>query len=123
MDCAANGAWYKDEGWDGHPDRGGDIVLIAASGMALFDSWTACRNVRVEHSSDGARILTLMELARRYREEQAQIVQLRREAKRTQYVETMYGLDLALDRRTSPMVTKPVPWGRFEEVLRGMGLE
>jgi hypothetical protein len=35
----------------------------------------------------------------------------------------MYVLDLALDRRTSPIPTKPVPWGRFEEVLKGMGLE
>ena len=99
------------------------IVLIAASDLVLFDSWTACRNVRVEHSSDGARVLTLMEMARRYREEQEHIAQLRDEGKRTQYVETMYVLDLALDRRTSPTVTKPVPWGRFEEVLKGMGLE
>jgi hypothetical protein len=64
-----------------------------------------------------------MELARRYQDEQAHIAQLRREGKRTQYVETMYVLDLALDRRTSPIVTKPVPWGRFEDVLKGMGLE
>jgi hypothetical protein len=99
------------------------IILIAESELALFESWTACRNTRVEHSSDGARVLTLMELARRYREERAHIVELRQEGKRTQHVETMYVLDLALDRRTSPIVTKPVPWGRFEEVLRGMGLE
>jgi hypothetical protein len=99
------------------------IVLIAASHLALFDSWPACRGVRVEHGSDGARVLTLMELARRYREEQAHISRLRQEGKRTQFVETMYVLDLALDRRTSPIPTKPVPWGRFEQVLKGMGLE
>jgi hypothetical protein len=99
------------------------IVLIAASDLTLFDSWPACRDIRVEHGSEGARVLTLMELARRYREERARIAQLRQEGKRTQYVETMYVLDLALDRRTSPIPTKPVPWGRFEEVLEGMGLE
>jgi hypothetical protein len=99
------------------------IVLIAATDLALFDSWTACRNIRVEHSSEGSRVLTLFELARRYREEQAEIARLRREGKPTQFVETMYVLDLALDRRTSPIATKPVPWGRFEEVLRAMGLE
>jgi hypothetical protein len=32
-------------------------------------------------------------------------------------------LDLALARCTYPVATKPVPWGRFEEVLKGMGLE
>jgi hypothetical protein len=99
------------------------IVLIAASDLALFSSWPMCRNIQVEHSSEGARILTLMELARRYDAEQAQIAQLRQEGKRTQYVETMYLLDLALDRRTSAIATKPVPWGRFEDVLKGMGLE
>jgi hypothetical protein len=99
------------------------IVLIAASDLALFESWPACRNLEVEHGSEGARVLTLMELARRYRQEQAKIAQLRKEGKRTLYVETMYVLDLALDRRTSPIPTKPVPWGRFEDVLKGMGLE
>jgi hypothetical protein len=64
-----------------------------------------------------------MELARRHREEQEHLARLRREGKRTQYAETMYVLDLALDRRSSPIPTKPVPWGRFEEVLKGMSLE
>jgi hypothetical protein len=99
------------------------IVLITVSDLALFDSWPACRNIRVEHGGEGARILTLMELARRYREEQAHLAELRREGKRTQYVETMYVLDLALDHRTAAIPTKPVPWGRFEGVLKGLGLE
>jgi hypothetical protein len=99
------------------------LVLIAADDLALFDAWPACRSIRVEHRSDGARNLTLMELARRFREEQVRIAQLRREGRRTRYVETMYLLDLALDRRTSPVLTKPVAWGRFEEVLKGLGLE
>src|SRR5262249_37497837 len=99
------------------------ILLVAARDLVLFDSWPACKGIRVEHGSDGARILTLIELARRYREEQALIERLRREWKRTLYVETMYLLDLALDRRTSPVPTRPVAWGRFEEVLKGMGLE
>jgi hypothetical protein len=99
------------------------IVLIAARDLVLFDSWPACKGIQVEHSGDGARVLTLMELARRYREEQARIVQLRREGKRSLYVETMYLLDLALDRRTGPIPTRPVPWERFEEVLKGMRLD
>jgi hypothetical protein len=99
------------------------IVLIPASDLALFESWPLCRDVTVEHGSEGARVLTLMELANRFREEQARIVQLRAEGKRTQHVETMYVLDLALDRRTCPTTTKPVPWGRLEEVLKGLGLE
>ena len=99
------------------------ILLVAARDLVLFDSWPACKGIRVEHGSDGARVLTLIELARRYRDEQARIEQLRREGKRTLYVETMYILDLALDRRTAPSPPGRSPWGRFEEVLKGMGLE
>jgi hypothetical protein len=99
------------------------LILIAASDLPLFAEWSDCREIQVEHGSDGARILTLMELARRHREEQAYIVQFRREGKRTQYLETVYTLDLALDRRTSPIPVKPVPWERFESVLKAMRLQ
>jgi hypothetical protein len=97
------------------------ILLIAASDLALFDSLPACRGIRVEHGGEGARVLTLIELARRYREEQERIARLRGSGEPTRYVETMYLLDLALDRRTAPIPTRPVPWGRFEEVLKGLG--
>jgi hypothetical protein len=99
------------------------ILLIAARDLRLFDSWPACKRIQVEHGDDGARVLTLIELARRYQDEQARIAQLRTEGKRTLYVETMYTLDLALDRRTGPLPTRPVPWGRFEQVLQSMGLQ
>jgi hypothetical protein len=99
------------------------ILLVAARDLVLFDSWPACKGIRVEHRTDGARVLTLIELARRYRAEQARIEQLRRDGKPTLYVETMYILDLALDRRISPIPTRPVAWERFKDVLKGMGLE
>ena len=53
------------------------IILIAASDLALFASWPICRETQVEHGSDGARVLTLMEMARRHREEQARLAELR----------------------------------------------
>jgi hypothetical protein len=79
--------------------------------------------VQVEHGSDGARVLTLMELARRFRNEQAQISELRTAGKRTLHVETMYVLDLALDKHAAPIPTKSIPWGRFEQVLKKWNLE
>jgi len=99
------------------------IVLIRKSDLALFETWPACRDVRVEHGSDGARVLTLMEMARRFRSEQEKIAALRAAGQRTMHAETMYVLDLALDRRSAPIPVKPVPWGRFEKVLREMNLE
>lgn len=99
------------------------LILISVGDLALFREWADCREILVEHGSDGARILTLMEMARRYQAEQEHIIRLRQEGKRTQYVETMYTLDLALDRRTSPVPVRPVSWGRFEAVLKDLGLE
>lgn len=99
------------------------ILLIKVSDLMLFSNWTQCRGVQVEHGADGVRVLTLMELAKRYQDEQAKLEKLRQSGKRTRYLETMYLLDLALDNRTANIPTKAVPWGRFESVLKEMNLE
>jgi hypothetical protein len=99
------------------------ILLISAKDLALFEDWRACREVQVEHGADGARILTLMEMAKRFRLEQERLTELRRAGKRTRYVETMYTLDLALDKSAAPIDLKKVSWGRFEEILKQMSLE
>jgi len=99
------------------------ILLISESDLALFENWAACRKIQVEHGTDGARVLTLMELAQRHREERQEIEKLRNAGQRTRYVETMYLLDLALDRRSCSIPLRDVPWGRFEEVLKAMNLE
>jgi hypothetical protein len=99
------------------------ILLIAVADLSLFESWPACRDVQIEHGSDGARILTLMDLARRFRSEQAKIAGLRQAGQRTKYVETMYVLDLALDKRAAVVDVKQVPWGRFEDVMKQLNLE
>lgn len=99
------------------------ILLGPVNDLVLFEEWPVCRGVQVEHGSDGGRVLTLMELARRYRKEQKDIADLRAAGKRTHHHETMYVLDLALDRRTAAIPTKSIPWGRFETVLRELNLE
>jgi hypothetical protein len=99
------------------------ILLISVADLTHFASWPVCRNIQVEHGSDGARILTLMELAQRFQGEQEKLADLRQTGKRTKYVETMYVLDLALDKRSATIPVKAVPWGRFEDVLKQMNLE
>jgi hypothetical protein len=99
------------------------VLLIAVKDLVLFEDWPTCRKVQVEHGSDGARVLTLMNLARRYKREQGTMAQLRESGQRTRFVETMYVLDLALDRRSVLLDTKEVPWGRFEHVLNQLNLE
>jgi hypothetical protein len=99
------------------------ILLIPVSSLALFENWADCRDVQVERGATGMRILTLMELARRFRTEQERLTVLRREGKRTLYEETIYILDLCLDQRSAAVPLKSVPWGRFEEVLKKLDLE
>jgi hypothetical protein len=99
------------------------VLLIAVQDLILFEDWPSCRKIQVEHGSDGARVLTLMNLARRYKAEQEKMAQLRQAGQRTMYVETMYVLDLALDRRSVSLATKEIPWGRFEKVLKQLNLE
>ncbi len=91
--------------------------------LALFENWSLCREIEVEHGADGARILTLMEMSKRFREEQAKLAELRKTGQRSRYMETMYVLDLALDGQSAEIETKAVPWGRFEDVLKEMNLE
>jgi len=99
------------------------ILVIAVKDLALFEAWPICREVQVEHGSDGSRVLTLMELAKRFKKEQAEIARRRKVGERTKWVETMYVLDLALDKRSAVIPTKPIPWGRFESILKSMNLE
>jgi hypothetical protein len=99
------------------------ILLISVADLALFENWPACREIEVEHTSDGARILTLLELAKRFRSEQNELARLRQLGQRTRYVETMYVLDLPLDRRCAPVTTKKISWGRYEDVLKLKNLE
>ncbi len=99
------------------------IILISAADLALFASWSVCRKIQAEHGSDGARILALMAMAERFKAEQQHLAELRHKGESTRFVETMYILDLALDRRVAPLAAKPVPWARFEGVLQQLGLE
>ncbi|AMV17447.1 hypothetical protein [Planctomyces sp. SH-PL14] len=93
------------------------ILLVSRSDLELFESFETCREVQVEHSSDGARILTLMTMASQFREEQKVIRQRRAEGESVRFAETMYLLDLALDRRAASFPSKSVQWQRYEALL------
>ena len=99
------------------------ILLVRKEDLSMFETWTSARSIHVEHGSDGPRILSLMEMAKRFREEQAEIQVLRSAGKRTAFIETMYILDLSLDQRCAALPLKAVPWGRYDKVLRELNLE
>lgn len=99
------------------------VLLIRVSDLKLFRRWDDAREVTGEHGADGCRVLTLMELAKRYDLEQADLIRRRQTGERTRHIETMYVLDLCLDQRSAPIPLKPIPWTRYAAVLTEMGLE
>ncbi|MBI3408273.1 MAG: hypothetical protein HY040_07940 [Planctomycetes bacterium] len=99
------------------------VLLISVKDLVRFESWPACRAIQVEHGSDGARILTLMLMAQRFKAEQDKLAEMRKAGQRTRFIETMYVLDLPLDKRAAAVPTKEVAWGRFEGVLKQLNLE
>lgn len=99
------------------------ILLIALKDLAHFEHWEAVKDVRVEHGSDGGRVLTLLMMARKHRAEQELMTKVTTEGRRTRHLETMYVLDLPLDTRTASLKLKPVPWQRFDSIMQQMNLK
>jgi hypothetical protein len=98
------------------------IVLVRQADLARCRDWEACRRMRVEHGSDGARILTLWHMAHEFDRQMQEVKQLREAGKPTTFVETMYILDLGLDMEEVSLPTKPVPWGRYKSLLKELKL-
>ena len=98
------------------------IMLVALKHLGLFEHWEAFKDVQVEHGSDGARVLTLLMMARKFREEQDTMGRMKHEGRRRRHVETMYVLDLPLDLRTASLPLKPVPWQRFDDLFKRLGI-
>jgi len=98
------------------------VILIQRSDLERFRDWEFCRNVEVEHGSDGARVLTLWHMAREYERQRNEVEQLQAAGKPTTFVETMYYLDLGLDIDEVDIPTKPVPWERFASTLKALKL-
>jgi hypothetical protein len=98
------------------------VILVRQSDLRRFLDWQWCRQLQVEHGSDGARILTLWHMAREFETQLAEVRRLREAGKPSTYAETMYVLDLGLDTEEIDLPTKPVPWDRFTSCLNALGL-
>lgn len=110
------------------------VLLVRKSDLELFASFNQCKDLLVHHGSDAAKILTLMEVHRKFAVQQQRLATARAEGKSTQYIEEMWLLDLCL---TTDMVEptreevaagelKPFrvpPWERFEKTLVSMELK
>jgi hypothetical protein len=99
------------------------VILIAQKDLEYFLDWPTVRAMQTEHASDGVRLITLMDLANRYKQERAAILAARAAGRSTRYMETMFLLDLALDKRAAPLPTQAVPWKRFVTALTERQLE
>jgi hypothetical protein len=98
------------------------VVLVRQADLKRFLDWDECKRIQAEHSSDGARILTLWHMAREFEKQLAEVQRRRAAGEPSAYAETMYILDLALDVEEASLPTRPIPWQRFEKTLKELGL-
>jgi hypothetical protein len=98
------------------------VLLVRVEDLMRFRSWAECSNIQVEHASHGERILTLWNMAAEYERQAAAITARRAAARRSNFEETMYILDLGLDSQSANLPAKPVPWDRFTGMLRELGV-
>jgi hypothetical protein len=98
------------------------VLLVRREDLGRFLEWDRCKDMHVEHGSDGARLLTLWQMAREFEKQHAEVMRLKAAGQRSTFVETMYVLDLGLDTEEVALPTKPVPWERFTPVLKKLGL-
>jgi len=110
------------------------VLLIRKEDLNLFASFETCKDLLVHHGSDAAKILTLMEVHRKFAVQQQRLAQARTEGRSTQYLEEMWMLDLCLSTdMTEPTeddvesgALKPFrlpPWERFASTLKELGLQ
>ena len=111
------------------------VLLIRKSDLEIFKSFESCRDLLVHHGLDAAKILTLLEVHRKFAQQEQRLAQARAEGRSTQYLEEMWMLDLCLSTEivepTSEQVAtgtlKPFrlpPWDRwFAPTLKALGLK
>lgn len=98
------------------------VLLIRRDDLDRFRDWPSCRAVHVEHGGHGERILTLMAVAAEHDRQAEAVARRQAEGRAPNFEETMYLLDLALDRRVVDLPSKSVPWTRFVDGLKARGL-
>ena len=110
------------------------VLLIRKADLAIFKSFESCRDLLVHHGSDAAKILTLMEVSRKFDAQRERLAQARANGASTQYLEEMWLLDLCLStdvieptpHEVATGALKPfrrAPWGRFSATLETLKLE
>lgn len=104
------------------------VLLIRKADLAIFQSFESCRDLLVHHGSDAAKILTLMEVSRKYDAQRERLATARASGASTQYLEEMWLLDLCLstdviEPTPHEVATgalkpfRPAPWDRFSATL------
>lgn len=110
------------------------VLLVRKDDLPLFASFETCQDLLVHHGSDAAKILTLMEVCRKFSLQQQRLAKARAEGRSTQYLEEMWLLDLCLSTDVKDPTTEEVacgalkpfrsaPWDRFAPTLSQLNLK
>ena len=81
------------------------VLLVRRNDLCSFRDWERCRAMHVERRSHGERILTLFKMVAEFDRQDTLVQKCRSEARRSNYEETMYILDLGACPGISIQVT------------------
>ena len=109
------------------------VLLIRKADLAIFRSFESCRDLLVHHGSDAAKILTLIEVSRKFDAQRERLARAQATGGSTQYLEEMWLLDLCLptdviEPTPHEVATgtlkpfRPAPWDRFSATLATLNL-
>lgn len=110
------------------------VLLVREADLEHFQSFAMCRDLLVPHGSDAAKILTLLEVRRKFQAQCKAMREARVSGRSTQWLEEMWILDLSLavdfleptkEQIANGMLKpfRPPPWERFADELRELKFE
>ncbi len=110
------------------------VLLVRLDDLKYFGNFAKCRDLQVLYGSDGAKILTTMEIERKFRAQCERFVKARSEGRTTRHLEEMWVINLGLNTQVEdPLpelvesgVQRPwrnVPWERYAAELSALGYQ
>lgn len=104
------------------------VLLVRPEDLELFCNFAKCREVQVYNGSDGSKLLTGMEICRKFKAQLERFNAAREAGKTTRHLEEMWVVELRLDLSflEPDQFSKPfrsVPWERFASSLKALNLD
>lgn len=110
------------------------VLLVRLTDLPIFASFHDCKDLQVLFGADGSKILTAMEVKVKWERQCRDFVEARATGRSTHHLEHMWLVSLGLNTKVKepdPALVasgaqrpwRPVPWERYAEELKLLGLQ